>query len=78
MLTEALKYSADGILVCDQNGSVLFLNTSAQTFTGYSTNEAIGQKIENIFRISNQQKEGLLPTLLNNVSKNSLLPDLRI
>lgn len=45
----------DGVLTTDEGGNVSFLNAVAETLTGWRQGEAQGQRLEDVFRIVNEQ-----------------------
>jgi PAS domain S-box-containing protein len=49
-----LSSIADGVMVCDINGLITFLNPVAQALTGWSQEEAAGQPLSNVFTIVNE------------------------
>lgn len=55
----------DGVIATDPNGRVVFLNPVAQSLTGWGEAEAVGQPLDRIFRIVNEQtrKEGENPAV---------------
>ena len=50
-LAETLAHSGDGTIVVDTDGRVRMLNRIAEYLTGWSTSEAVGQPIANVFAI---------------------------
>jgi PAS domain S-box-containing protein len=42
---------ADGVIATDLQGRVTLMNQAAQTFTGWSNEEALGMPLESVFRI---------------------------
>lgn len=59
--TETEKYSTtlrsigDGVIVSDARGRVKLLNPVAETLTGWTSNEARGHSMEEVFRIINEE-----------------------
>lgn len=59
--TEAEKYSTtlksigDGVIVSDANGRIELLNPVAESLTGWTSNEARGRSMEEVFRIINEE-----------------------
>lgn len=53
-LHTTLHSIADAVIATDQNGKVKFLNAVAEQLTGFSSQEAGGRPIEEIFRIQNE------------------------
>lgn len=54
-LYTTLSSIGDAVIATDTAGKVKFLNPVAQTLTGWDRESAIGQPLENIFRIINEQ-----------------------
>ena len=44
----------DGVISCDINSNIIFINKVAEALTGWSQEEVIGQPIENIFNITHE------------------------
>ncbi len=49
-LAVTLRSIGDGVITTDTNGRVLLLNKVAETFTGFTHNEAVGKPIGEVFR----------------------------
>ena len=45
----------DAVITTDEKGTVTFLNTVAEALTGWSLGEALGEPLEMVFRIINEQ-----------------------
>ncbi|HEY7189516.1 MAG TPA: PAS domain S-box protein [Vicinamibacterales bacterium] len=45
----------DAVIASDADGSVTYMNEPAQRLTGWTTNEAIGQPLANVFNIVNEK-----------------------
>jgi PAS domain S-box-containing protein len=45
----------DGVITTRTDGAITFLNAIAESLTGWTLNEAVGQPLENVFRIVNEQ-----------------------
>lgn len=54
-LAVTLKSIGDGVLVTDDNGTIIQANPVAETLTGWLEDEAIGQKIIDVFHVINDQ-----------------------
>ena len=50
-LSATLRSIGDGVIACDASGNVVFLNEMAEKFTGWSTADALGRPIGEVFRI---------------------------
>lgn len=44
----------DAVITTDVEGKITFINTVAQTLTGWSADEALGMQIEKVFKIQNE------------------------
>ena len=55
LLQVTLSSIADGVIACDIQGSVTFLNPVAQSLTGWSQKDAEGKPLVEIFNIVNEQ-----------------------
>jgi PAS domain S-box-containing protein len=53
-LRTTLASIADGVIVCDAEGSVEMLNIVAQELTGWTQDEALGRPFEEVFRTVNE------------------------
>jgi len=51
LLSATLRSIGDGVIACDAGGKVVTLNTMAESFTGWSNEEARGRFIAEVFRI---------------------------
>ena len=54
-LRVTLNSIGDGVIACDANGKINFLNPVAQSLTGWKAEEALGQTIQEVFRCINEQ-----------------------
>ena len=50
----ALASIGDGVITADLHGRVTFMNPVAESLTGWTTGEAEGQPLEQVFRIVNE------------------------
>ena len=55
LLQVTLSSIADGVIACDIQGSITFLNPVAQSLTGWSQKDAEGKPLVEIFNIVNEQ-----------------------
>ncbi len=53
LLETTLVSVGDGVISCDQNGHVLFINRVAEDLTGWTKNDALGKPIEMVFNLIN-------------------------
>ncbi|NLE02863.1 MAG: PAS domain S-box protein [Fibrobacter sp.] len=51
-LAVTLRSIADGVISASVNGDILFLNNAAEHITGWSAQDAIGKKIDQIYKVS--------------------------
>ncbi|HEX5323610.1 MAG TPA: PAS domain S-box protein [Capsulimonadaceae bacterium] len=54
MLATTLLSIGDAVLVTDQHGRITQMNAIAEEITGWSSAEAVGQDVKNVFRILNE------------------------
>jgi len=43
-----LEWMPDGVVVCEEDGTIVFVNRQAESITGYSRDELLGKKIEKL------------------------------
>ena len=80
-LRVTLTSIGDAVMTTDASGRITFLNPIAQALTGWQAEEAVGQPIQSVFRIINEQsrepgedivqrvlQEGSVVTLANNTA----------
>ncbi|MEX0724288.1 MAG: PAS domain S-box protein [Gracilimonas sp.] len=62
-LSATLHSIGDGVISCDEQGRVLSINSVAETLTGWTTEEAQGKDIDEVFKIisSENRKEASNP-----------------
>ena len=53
-LRVTLSSIGDGVISTDTDGQVSFMNGVAEVMTGWSSNEALGQALDEVFRIVNE------------------------
>ncbi len=54
-LSTTLKSIGDAVITTDKNGKITFINTVAETLTGWKQKEALGQDVNKIFNIINEK-----------------------
>src|SRR5438477_10522725 len=54
-LRVTLSSIGDGVITTDTRGHVTFLNPVAESVTGWTSGEAIGQPLDRVFRIINEE-----------------------
>ena len=58
LLSATLRSIGDGVITCDTEGNIISLNTAAEKLTGWSTNEATGKSIVEVFHtIHNETRQ---------------------
>lgn len=55
LLQVTLSSIADGVIACDINGRITFLNPVAELITGWKDAEAKGQPLPKVFRVANEE-----------------------
>lgn len=53
LLETTLSSIEEGIIVTDRSGNVTLMNRTAQDYTGWTEDEAMGQELQNVFHIVN-------------------------
>lgn len=61
-LASILKAIGDGVIVTDADSRIKFLNSAAESLTGWRQAEAIGQKATDIFHLIHEQTQATLPS----------------
>jgi len=76
LLETTLVSVGDGVISCDNQGKVLFLNRVAEFLTGWSLEEAKGKPIEQVFNIINEftreKSENIVKKVLESKKVNEL------
>jgi PAS domain S-box-containing protein len=62
-----LKSIGDGVIVTDKEGKVLFLNSVAESLTGWIYEEAKGRDLEDVFNIINEETRERVSTPVSKV-----------
>lgn len=65
-----LRSIGDAVITTDKDGVIQFINTIAEQMTGYSLSEAIGQPVDTIFNIINEETQESVPTPVKKVLKD--------
>lgn len=76
LLETTLVSVGDGVISCDQNGCVLFINRAAQELTGWSKSEAVGKPIEKVFHIINGQSRQKTGNIVQDVLRTKKIKEL--
>ncbi|HEY7545976.1 MAG TPA: PAS domain S-box protein, partial [Blastocatellia bacterium] len=69
-LQVTLSSIGDAVIATDLQGRVTFLNPAAESLTGWKQKEAIGQPLDNIFRIINEETRERIDILVADVLKD--------
>lgn len=64
-----LSCIGDGVIAADRWGNIDFINRTAQKLTGFTQEEAIGQKFSDVFRISIENEKLMVDDILEEVIK---------
>jgi diguanylate cyclase (GGDEF)-like protein/PAS domain S-box-containing protein len=59
-LATVLKSIGDGVIACDRNRNITFMNPVAETLTKWSQTEAEGKSVTEVFNITNSETRNLL------------------
>jgi PAS domain S-box-containing protein len=62
----------DAVMAADSSGRVTFLNPMAAVLTGWQPEDALGQPIQNVFHIVNEQTRAPVEDIVNRVLKGGL------
>ncbi|MEA4890500.1 MAG: PAS domain S-box protein [Clostridiaceae bacterium] len=67
---------ADGVISCDNNGNVIFLNRVAERLTGWTQEAAIGKSIEEVFNVvdevTRKQSDNIVKMVMDGGNINGL------
>jgi PAS domain S-box-containing protein len=75
-LSVTLRSIGDGVITTDIKGRVTLLNAVAENLTGWTQEEAIGIKINDIFRLVDEQTRSPIPSPVDKVMDSGLIHDL--
>ncbi|MCU0537637.1 MAG: PAS domain S-box protein, partial [Hydrococcus sp. Prado102] len=59
-LATILKSIGDGVIACDRNKNIIFMNPVAETLTEWSKKEAKGKLVPEVFNITNSETRSML------------------
>jgi diguanylate cyclase (GGDEF)-like protein/PAS domain S-box-containing protein len=76
LLEATLTSMGDGVISCDTNGAILFINPIAASLTGWSQEETKGMPLEEIFLIINERTEEIIENITEDVIKSGVINDL--
>jgi PAS domain S-box-containing protein len=68
-----LSSIGDGVIATNTEGRITFLNPVAETMTGWKSDEAIGQPLENVFQIINEQTRQPAPNPVAKVLREGVV-----
>ncbi|MBF0406054.1 MAG: response regulator [Candidatus Riflebacteria bacterium] len=71
-LSATLRSISNGVIACDCEGSVLSLNHVAENLTGWSTIDASGKPVQEVFRIVNPQSRDVVENLVKRTLSEGL------
>jgi len=63
----------DAVMAADSDGRVTFLNPVAAALTGWQSEQALGQPIQNVFRIVSQQTRAPIEDIVDRVLKGDVV-----
>jgi PAS domain S-box-containing protein len=66
-LSTTLESIGEAVITTDENGYITFMNPMAQKITGWEQAEAIGNPLENIFRVQNEETGEPIDLSINNI-----------
>jgi PAS domain S-box-containing protein len=66
-LSTTLESIGEAVITTDEKGYITFMNPIAQKITGWEQNEAIGNPLENIFRIENEETGEQINLSIDNI-----------
>ena len=82
LLKTTLSSVGDGVISCDENGKIIFMNCVAEELTGWEFEDVIGRKIEDVFNVvdefSREKRESIIKKVIeskkiNEIEKNTIL-----
>ncbi len=76
LLKATLRSVGDGVISCDKNGHVLFLNPVAEGLTGWALEQARGKPIEQVFNIFNEATGEKSQNIAEKVIQSGIIQEL--
>jgi PAS domain S-box-containing protein len=70
LLQVTLASIADGVIVTNLQGRITFINEVAQSLTGWSNHEALGQPCNRVFNAASEQTHNLLPSAVDKILRD--------
>lgn len=58
-LNTTLEHIGDGVISTDETGQVAFINVAAEKLTGWPRAEALGKKLEQIFKVCRKEEDAI-------------------
>jgi PAS domain S-box-containing protein len=75
-LAATLRSIGDGVIACDRNGAVTCLNRTAEGLTGWTTAEAAGRPVDDVFNIVHAQTREIAQNPVSRAMKDGVIVDL--
>jgi len=75
-LSTALKNIGDAVIATDIRGFVTYMNLMAEVMTGWNKDEALGEKLSTVFKITSSEKGEKVRNLVTDVMKKGAVLDL--
>jgi len=72
-LLVTLRSIGDGVITTDKKGKIVLMNKIAEKLTGWKQSEAIGEKIENVFKIYDEFSEKKIKNPVKEVLKRGII-----
>ena len=72
-LRTTLLSIGDGVLVTDGSGAVSFVNPVAERLTGWSSADALGRQVEDVFRIENEDTRAVVENPIRRVVREGVI-----
>ena len=75
-LSTTLESIGEAVITTDEKGYITFMNPIAQKITGWEQDEAIGNSLENIFRIENEETGEQINLSIDNILQKSSITNI--
>ncbi len=75
-LSTTLESIGEAVITTDEKGYITFMNPMAQKITGWEQDEAIGNSLENIFRIENEETGEQINLSIDNILQKSSITNI--
>jgi PAS domain S-box-containing protein len=82
LINTTLSSIIDGVISCDENGKIILMNSVAEELTGWSHEDVIDRKIEDVFNVvdefSREKRESIIKKVIeskkiNEIEENTIL-----